>query len=112
MRAPCARRLLSRCARWLDGSAPVFGGLHASGVPSADALIAVGREFTPRLEARGPSVLLDLQGLGRSWKTPQALGEGLLQAASRRALQPGVALAWSRVTALVVARTRPGLTVV
>jgi protein ImuB len=92
----------------------MFGGLHsASTLPSPRALLDLAREFTPRVEALGATpVLLDLHGLGRVWPTPQALGEALLQSARTRRLEPHVALAWTRVAALVVAQARPGLTVV
>jgi protein ImuB len=92
----------------------VFGGLH-SPRPLADegALLALAREFTPRVEARAPTpVLLDLSGLGRLWPTPQELGQALLDAAAARAIEAQAALAFTRGAALVLARSCPGLTVV
>jgi protein ImuB len=92
----------------------VFGGLHSPRpLPEKGALLAVAREFTPRVEARAPTpVLLDLRGLGRLWPTPQALGRALLDAAATRALEAQVALAFSRAAALVLSLARPGVTVV
>jgi protein ImuB len=92
----------------------MYGGLHSPAtLPSESALLDLGREFTPRVEARGPTpVLLDLHGLGRVWPTPQVLGQAIVDAARVRRLEAQVALAWSRATALVLARARPGLTVV
>ena len=92
----------------------MYGGLHSPRpLPSDDALVAVARAFTPRVEARSPTpVLLDLQGLGRTWPRPEDLGRALLAAAAARALEAQVALAFSRATALVLARARAGLTVV
>ncbi len=92
----------------------MYGGLHSPRpLPSTSALLDLAREFTPRVEARGPTaVLLDLHGLGRTWPRPEALGRALLLAAHGRALETNVALAFSRTTALVLARARPGLTVV
>jgi protein ImuB len=92
----------------------VFGGLHSPRpLPEDDALVAVAREFTPRVEAPAPTpVLLDLSGLGRLWPTPQALGRALLDAAAARAIEAQAALAFSRAAALVLARACPGLTVV
>jgi protein ImuB len=92
----------------------LFGGLHSPRpLPSEDALVALARAFTPRVEAHGPTpVLLDLHGLGRAWPSPQTLGEALLAAARERALEAQLALAFSRVAALVLARSRPGLTIV
>src|SRR3989442_533287 len=92
----------------------MYGGLHSPrSFPSPSALLDLAREFTPRVEARGPTlVLLDLFGLGRVWPTPQALGQAILEAAQGRQIEAQVALAWSRATALVLARGRPGLTIV
>jgi protein ImuB len=92
----------------------MFGGLHSpSPLPRPDALVDLAREFTPRVEAKTPSpVLLDLHGLGRLWPTPGELGRALVTAATRRALEAQVALAFSRVVALVLARSCPGLTIV
>jgi protein ImuB len=92
----------------------VYGGLHSPRpLPEAGALLALAREFTPRVEARAPTpVLLDLAGLGRLWPTPQALGRALLDAAAARAIEAQAALAFSRSAALVLARACPGLTVV
>ncbi len=92
----------------------MYGGLHSPGVlPSDAALLDLGRTFTPRVEAPRPSpVLLDLHGLGRVWPTPEALGNALLDAARQRALTVQVALSFTRVAALVLARARAGLTVV
>jgi protein ImuB len=92
----------------------VFGGLHSPRpLPRTDALLELARGFTPRVEARLPSpVLLDLSGLGRLWPTPLDLGRALLEAARQRAIEAQVALAFSRAVALVIARARPGLTIV
>jgi protein ImuB len=92
----------------------MFGGLHSASrtVPAA-VLLDVARAFTPRVERRdAATVLLDLHGLGRTWRSPEALGAALVDDARRRELQPQVALAWSRVAAVVLARSVPGLTVV
>src|SRR5437867_9585193 len=91
----------------------MYGGLHSPGpLPTPGALVDLAREFTPRVEAFGSTpVLLDLQGLGRAWPSPHALGEALLEAARRRCPEPRVALAGSRVAALLVSQGREGLTV-
>ena len=91
----------------------MYGGIHSPGpLPTPDALIDLAREFTPRVEAVGSTpVLLDLQGLGRAWPSPRALGEALLEAARLRCPEPRVALAGSRVAALLVSQGREGLTV-
>ncbi|HET7293452.1 MAG TPA: hypothetical protein VFM88_13585 [Vicinamibacteria bacterium] len=91
-----------------------FGGVHSpEALPAPDTLVQVSRAFTPRVEAAAPTpVLLDLAGLGRAWPTPEALGQALLAAARERARAANVALAATRIAALVLARGREGLTVV
>jgi protein ImuB len=56
--------------------------------------------------------LLDLFGLGRTYKTPEELGRALVEAAGARRIQVHVALAFTRTAALVLARGRPGMTLV
>jgi len=92
----------------------VFGGLHSpSALPSATTLLDLARSFTPRVEARGPTtILLDLQGMGRVWASPEALGQAILEATRGCDLAAHVALASTRVAALVIARARSGLTIV
>ena len=91
----------------------MYGGIHSPDpLPTPDALVDLARAFTPRVEACGPTpVLLDLQGLGRAWPSPRALGEALLEAARARRLDPRIALAGSRVAALLVSQGREGLTI-
>src|SRR5205814_3977700 len=94
----------------------MFGALFLP-VPPPDAgegLLDLAHEFTPRAESLGPGeALLDLHGLGRVWRSPQELGASLLAAARSRGRSGlRVALASTRVAALVSARGRDGLTVV
>src|SRR5262249_52199450 len=92
----------------------MFGALHAPVPPPDGALLALAHEFTPRaqsLDAGG--VLLDLGGLGRVWPTPEDLGRALIASATARGWPDlRVALAATRVAALVAARGRAGLTVI
>src|SRR5262245_13057586 len=92
----------------------MYGGLHSPRpLPSADALAELARAFTPRFEALGPETLaLDLHGLGRSWPRPEDLGRALVEAGRGRGLELHAALAYTRVAAILLARARPGLTVV
>jgi protein ImuB len=92
----------------------MFGALHSVRVDSSPALLALAREFTPRVEAYGSAtVLLDLHGLARAWPRPEALGQALVDAAERRGVaSPRVALSLSRVAARLLATAREGLTVV
>jgi protein ImuB len=92
----------------------MYGCLHSSSpLPSEEALLDLAKEFTPRVEANAPTpVLLDLSGLGRLWPDPAALGQAIRERGRARALELNVALAGTRTAALVLARGRPGLTVV
>jgi protein ImuB len=91
----------------------MFGALHCPPPAVAGLLLEVGREFTPRVEAfDATTALLDLRGLGRLWPAPDALGRALIESGRSRGAAVRVALAWTRVAALVAARGRDGLTVI
>ncbi len=92
----------------------MYGCLHsASPLSFEEALFDLAKEFTPRVEAASPTpVLMDLSGLGRLWPDPVALALAIQERARARGLEPHVALAGTRTAALVLARGRPGLTVV
>jgi protein ImuB len=92
----------------------MFGALFAPAPPPDGALLALAHEFTPRAQSLGPGeALLDLHGLGRVWSGPRELAGALLAAAHARGWSDlCVALASTRVAALVAARGRGGLTVV
>jgi protein ImuB len=92
----------------------MYGCIHAcQPLPPGVVLLDLARSFTPRVEAvADDTVVLDLQGFGRVWPSPHHLGQAILSAAAERAPCVAAALAWSRRTALLVARSRPGLTVV
>jgi len=91
----------------------MYGCLHSPGpLPSEEALLDLAREFTPRVEGLGGTVLLDLHGLGRVWDSPELLGQGLLDSGRARGLDLQAALAWTRMAALLAARGCTGLTLV
>lgn len=92
----------------------MYGGLHSpAALPSEGALVELARSFTPRVQAFGATpVLMDLLGLGRVFKTTEQLGSAIAREAAERALLAHVAIASSRVAALVLAQARPGLTIV
>ena len=47
----------------------MYGCLHSPETPPAADLLALAREFTPRVEAPDPlTVLLDCRGRGRVWR--------------------------------------------
>src|SRR5262245_2251566 len=93
----------------------MFGGMHSPlPLPRTGALLELGRAFTPRVEAQGGEtpVLLDLAGLGRTFSAPETLGRAILDAARAWRIEPQVALAFTRTTALALSRARPGLSIV
>ncbi len=91
----------------------MYGCLHSSQESPGVDLLALAQTFTPRVEAADPlTVLLDCRGLGRTWPQPEALGQALLDAGRGRGLDLGVALAWSRVVARILASAGTGLTIV
>jgi protein ImuB len=91
----------------------MFGAIHAPVPLPEGVLFALAGELTPRVESVGTdTVLLDLSGLSRVWRTPQAMGESVVESARGRAWSLQVALAYTRVAALVAARACPGLTLI
>lgn len=91
----------------------MYGCLHSPApLPAETVLLELAREFTPRVEGLGSTVLLDLHGLGRVWESPEVLGRSLLDAGRDHGLELQAALAWTRVAALLAARGCPGLTLV
>jgi protein ImuB len=74
-------------------------------LPSPQALLDLGRAFTPRVEQVDErTLLLDLSGLGRTFKDPGDLARSLLGAARARGIDASVALAFTRPATLVLAR--------
>jgi protein ImuB len=76
------------------------------------ALADIAQEFSPRFEIVGDETVIDVTGLDRLLGSPRVIGEELRRTAAARGLRVHVAVAATRMAALVLARTRPGLTVV
>ena len=92
--------------------APVVSSAPRPGACSG-ALMALAREFSPRVEEAAPGVvMIDLTGLDRLLGPANTVGERLRAAAAERGLPVRVALAGTRTAALLLAAARPGLTVV
>jgi protein ImuB len=93
-----------------------------SAVNVANTLVAVAREFSPRYERSFPRgdaeqlgddlVSIDVSGLERLIGTPRTIGEELRRDAAARGVYVHVALARTRVAAVVLALARPGVTIV
>src|SRR5882762_465028 len=76
-------------------------------------LVALARDFSPRYERhRDDLVSIDVSGLGRLLGPMRAIGEELRREAAARGLRVHVALAGTRMAALVLVHARPGLTLV
>ena len=91
----------------------MFGALHCPPPAPAGLLLEVAREVPPRVEAfDATTALLDLGGLSRMWPAPDDLGRALIAAGQARGAAVRVALASTRVAALVASRGREGLTVI
>jgi protein ImuB len=77
------------------------------------AVIALARDFSPRIETHGDrTVTLDISGLGSLIGEPRTIGEELRRAAADAGLRVHVAVAATSTAAILVAHARAGLTVV
>src|SRR5688572_7656699 len=91
----------------------MYGALHSPSALAEGALLALAREFTPRVESLGATdVLLDLHGLGRVWAAPEVLAHALIRAGGDRGWVLHAAIASTRVAALVAARGCAGALVI
>jgi protein ImuB len=77
------------------------------------ALVALARDFSPRIEVHAPHlVTLDVAGLRTLLGAPRTIGGELRASAASRGLYAHVAICASRAAAVVLAAARGGLTVV
>ena len=77
------------------------------------ALMALAHDHSPRVEMHGTGlVLLDVDGLGQLWGSPRQIGERLRHAAAERQLGVRVAIAGTKMAALLATQGRCGLTVI
>ena len=90
----------------------MFGVIYAADGSAPDALLEVAHEFSPRVEAYGREVLLDLIGLARLFGDAKTIAEELRRTAADRGLQIRVAIAGTRTAARLLVRHRAGLTVI
>lgn len=85
----------------------------AASMRPVSPLVSVAAEFSPRFEQhRTDLVSVDLRGLARLFGSPRAIGAELRREAASRGLRVHVAIAPTRTAAMVLALTRPGVTVV
>src|SRR5580765_1054024 len=93
----------------------MFACLYQPTAPDRDvaALLAIAREFSPRYEQhRDDLVSIDVSGLDRLIGPPATIGEELRREAAARGVHVHVALASTRMAAVVLALARPGVTIV
>lgn len=84
------------------------------GLPSsAEPLIALARDFSPRLEVVTDRIVtIDLDGLDRLFGTPIAIANALRRTAADRGCFVHVAVAETRTAAMLLAQAHAGVTVV
>ena len=80
---------------------------------AAAALVSIAQAFSPRYERHGDDfVSIDISGMDRLFGTPRAIAEELGRAARAHGVRVHVAVAHTRMAALVLAQSRPGVTLV
>jgi hypothetical protein len=91
----------------------VFGAVYAAEGTAREALEAVAREFSPRIEVyAGREITLDLSGLTRLFGDGRTIAQELRRTAADRGLRVRVAIAMTRAAARLLVRHRAGITVV
>src|SRR5215218_653019 len=93
----------------------MFGVVYAAEGSSPEALVAVAREFSPRVEVGADDareVFLDLSGLERLFGDARTIAEELRRTAADRGLRVRVAIAGTRTAARLIVRHRAGITVI
>lgn len=77
------------------------------------ALMDLAHEYSPRVEVRGHElVVLDINGLDQLWGSPSAIGERLRKQAADRKLRVRVAVASTKMAAMLATQGRCGLTII
>ncbi len=91
----------------------MFACLNDEGAGAGAALAAFAGEWAPRVETIRPGlVVLDAGGLARLFGSPTAWATQMVAAARTRGWRVRAAVAGTRVAAVLLALSRPGLTVV
>jgi protein ImuB len=91
----------------------VFGVLYAQEGTASEPLVAVARDFSPRVQAySGREVVLDLSGLVRLFGSPRDMAHELRRSAADRGLRVRVAMAATQTAARLLVRHRAGVTVI
>ena len=89
------------------------GNLDRSAVSAVHPLLAIAQEFSPRYERhRDDLVSVDVSGLTRLLGPARTIGEEIRREAAARGVRAHVAVAGTRMAALLLAQARPGLTII
>ena len=91
----------------------MFAVVYAAEGSSIETLLAVARDFSPRVETCGPrEVALDLTGLTRLFGDAKTLAGELRRTAADRGLRVRIAIAGTRTAARLLVHHRAGITIV
>jgi len=86
---------------------------QAAGRSDCLVLVEIAQQFSPRYERHGDRlVTIDVSGLERLLGSARTIGEELRREAAARGVRAHVAVAATRLAAMVLALARPGVTVV
>jgi protein ImuB len=78
-----------------------------------NVVVAIAQEFSPRYERHGDDLVsVDVSGLTRLLGPARTIGEEMRREAAARGVRVHVAVAGTRMAALLIALARPGLTIV
>src|SRR4029453_11020947 len=100
---PELRRGTAEAGSHTGGPDALYAAAH--GASSIDRLVAIARDFSPRIERHpGGTVVLDVSGLTRLFGEATSIAEHLARAGATR-----VGIATSQTTALLLARTYDGV---
>jgi protein ImuB len=91
----------------------MIGALYAAAGSDPARLEEIAREFSPRIDVRGPrEITLDLSGLARLFGDARAIANELRRTAADRGLQVRIAIAGTGTAARLLVRHRAGITIV
>ena len=83
------------------------------GQDATNALVCLAREHSPKVEVHGHAlVVLDVSGVGQLWGSSREVGQRLRRVAAERHLGVRVAVAKTKMAALLTTQGRCGLTVI
>ena len=91
----------------------MFGAIYGADGSTPEALLAVAREFSPRVDVGSSrEIVLDVSGLTRLFGDARTIAEELRRTAADRGLQIRVAIAGTRTAARLMVRHRAGISII